>query len=112
MKLESYIETALWSSLDHDGNEMDSQYSINDLDDAFLKQCQAEMEEFLDKARHLFTDEELESSPIEHDFWLTRNRHGAGFWDGDYKNGNALTEVAIRFGEVDLMEHLNPEHYN
>lgn len=40
-----------------------------------------------------------------HDFWLTRNGHGAGFWDrsaldaGDL--GDALTEVAKRYGQAD-----------
>lgn len=36
------------------------------------------------------------------DFWLTRNHHGAGFWDrglGDI--GDALTETAHIFGEAD-----------
>ena len=28
-----------------------------------------------------------------HDFCLTANGHGAGFWDGDYKHGYALTEL-------------------
>lgn len=26
-----------------------------------------------------------ECERIGHDFWLTRNGHGAGFWDGDWK---------------------------
>lgn len=39
-----------------------------------------------------------------HDFWLTRNRHGAGFWDGDYEkaDGEKLTELAHSFGEINL----------
>lgn len=37
-----------------------------------------------------------------HDFALTRNRHGAGFWDGDLPEelGNRLTEAAQAMGEV------------
>lgn len=37
-----------------------------------------------------------------HDFWLTRNRHGAGFWDGDYPEPAAhlLTEAAHAWGSV------------
>jgi hypothetical protein len=46
-----------------------------------------------------FTDDEH----IAHDFWLTRNHHGAGFWDGDYgKYGDKLTAIAQTFSEVDL----------
>jgi hypothetical protein len=38
------------------------------------------------------------------DFWLTRNGHGAGFWDGDWpeKQGEALTELAEEFGELNV----------
>jgi hypothetical protein len=40
---------------------------------------------------------------ICHDFWLTRNRHGCGFWDGSYKDlGDRLTNAAQAFGECDL----------
>jgi len=39
-----------------------------------------------------------------HDFWLTRNGHGAGFWDRNELDGDglgdALTSAAKGFGEV------------
>lgn len=54
-----------------------------------------------------FSDEQL-----GHDFWLTRNGHGAGFWDRkeldfrpetEAKNvGEWLTEIAHSFGELDV----------
>ncbi len=36
------------------------------------------------------------------DFWLTRNRHGAGFWDGGYPEPTAtlLTELARPYGSA------------
>jgi len=39
-----------------------------------------------------------------HDFWLTRNGHGAGFWDGDWPEpmAAALTKAAKTFGGCDL----------
>ncbi len=35
-----------------------------------------------------------------HDFWLTRNGHGAGFWDGDWNKpyANMLAEGAQCYG--------------
>lgn len=37
-----------------------------------------------------------------HDFWLTRQEHGAGFWDrGLGELGNRLTEAAKSFGSAD-----------
>jgi len=38
-----------------------------------------------------------------HDFVLTRNGHGAGFWDGDWgEYGDALTKIAQSFPEQHL----------
>jgi len=39
-----------------------------------------------------------------HDFWLTRNRHGAGFWDRGMARelGDALTDAAHMSGEVNI----------
>ena len=36
--------------------------------------------------------------------WLTRNGHGAGFWDGDWPEpvASRLTKSAKRFGSFDL----------
>lgn len=36
-----------------------------------------------------------------HDFYLTRERHGAGYWDGDYPDdvGRRLTDAAHVYGE-------------
>ena len=47
-------------------------------------------------------DPNIDMEQVAHDFWLTRNRHGAGFWDGDYEEeaGKKLTEIAHSFGEV------------
>ena len=37
-----------------------------------------------------------------HDFILTRNGHGSGFWDGDWSEPMAtkLTELCKKFGEI------------
>lgn len=40
-----------------------------------------------------------------HDFWLTRNRHGSGFWDCEHENEDVLdklTESAQKFDEIDV----------
>ena len=42
-------------------------------------------------------------SQVMHDLWLTQNRHGAGFWDGDWgRHGDALTVAAHAIGECSL----------
>lgn len=50
---------------------------------------------------------ELESKLADElgsDFHLTRNRHGAGFWDSDWDDslGKQLTELAHPYGELEL----------
>lgn len=47
-------------------------------------------------------------SQAGHDYWLTRNHHGAGFWDRDALEdgdlGERLSELARAEGEVDAYE--------
>jgi len=39
---------------------------------------------------------------VGHDLWLTRNGHGAGFWDRGWREfGNTLSEIARGMGSVD-----------
>jgi hypothetical protein len=39
---------------------------------------------------------------VGHDLWLTRNGHGAGFWDRGWREfGNVLSEIARGMGSVD-----------
>ena len=44
-----------------------------------------------------------EETRAGHDFWLTRNGHGAGFWDGDWPepHASALNDAAKAFGEAE-----------
>jgi len=37
------------------------------------------------------------------DIWLTRNRHGAGFFDHNYDNEESLTKAAQNLGEKNLL---------
>lgn len=52
---------------------------------------------------------ECNPEQVGHDFWLTRNGHGAGFWDrpeiyGD-ENADKLSDSARSFGHRDVFEH-------
>src|SRR5207237_8100038 len=90
--LSSYIETALWSSTDEAGIPLDdAKYSDVELAPETIERMRADCERFqteYDKLISGLDDSVLRSFPpdshIPHDFWLTRNHHGAGFWDGDY----------------------------
>jgi hypothetical protein len=46
---------------------------------------------------------DMDASSAGHDFWLTRNRHGAGFWDrGLGEDGKLLTDAAHAYGSQDV----------
>ncbi len=47
---------------------------------------------------------DLDMSQTGHDFWLTRNGHGSGFWDRDHSEalGQALSKLSREFGEYCL----------
>lgn len=107
---KSYIETALWSSTDDQGEPLDGNYSIADISkeclDKMVEDCktfQEANEKWIGK-RYCKKYSETPEIRAGHDFWLTRCGHGAGFWDGDWteKAGEALTESSKSYGNVDL----------
>jgi hypothetical protein len=113
-----YITAALWSSMDESdpsgGDPMDKNYDISDIAPATIKQMeedcrtfQANYHDLLDEAAAHIANKPLESTPADylgHDFWLTRNGHGCGFWDGDYPKqlGDELTKASKEHGEYNL----------
>jgi hypothetical protein len=97
----AYIQAALWSSVDGFGEPLDSNYSKDDLSIYALNRMTRDCEEFCTRAETLLLG--MEFQQIGHDFWLTRNRHGVGFWDrGLGDRGNRLTEIAQSMGEIEL----------
>jgi len=97
----SYITAALWSSTDDDGTPLDGKYSIEDIAPSTLEAMVKDCQQFQQQNAEAL--EEKGDTQGGHDFWLTRNGHGAGFWDGDWpENGKALTLASKKFGEADL----------
>lgn len=95
----AYVEAALWSSTDDDGVPLDNTYSPEDIALQTLEQMILDCEAF---QKHLTPEED--ETQAGHDFWLTRNGHGAGFWDGDWSEarGKELTDLCRPFGSFDL----------
>lgn len=109
----AYLECALWSSNDEStpsgGEPLDKNYGIDDLSPDTIQQAKADCERFqaenADDIRDAnynfigYSDEVMAG----HDFWLTRNGHGTGFWDRELGDiGDRLTEAAKAFGQIDL----------
>ncbi len=106
-RLAAYLEAALWASTDLEGDPLDSRYSIYDFDPDSLKSALKDVEDFFFRNADLIEKSGADDAQTAHDFWLTRNRHGAGFWDRGYPDGigNALTRAAHSYGSCDVFEH-------
>lgn len=99
--LDGYVTCALWSSIDDNDVPMDRDHDEDDIAPESLAAMRADVERFLsENADDL---EGMESAQIGHDLWLTRNHHGAGFWDrGLGEKGDRLTTAAQAMKESDL----------
>ena len=106
--VDGYLDCMFWAETDQTneqgGNPLEDNYSFEDIDAATLKSIETDCDKFLEQALVLVPDllDKHEEEFIGHDFWLTRNGHGAGFWDGDYDKtmGELLTKLSHEFGEV------------
>lgn len=113
----AYIECALWSSNDEStpegGHPLDENYSPEDLAPEALARMVCDCSEFQIRNEELLArakyrpragDEPNDMELAGYDFWLTRNGHGAGFWDGDLDEdvGAALTKASEEAGECNL----------
>lgn len=106
--LAAYLAAMLWSSTDDDdGTPLDSNYAESDIHPDSLDKCLRDCAEFfaLCESKGLdplpeYGDARYSNAELSgHDFWLTRNGHGAGYWDRGLGTGDALTEAAHTFGE-------------
>lgn len=95
---DAYITSALWSTNDEStpegGEPLDSTYSPEDVAPEAYEAAKRDCAIFLSKFNDVVMgDNELENAG--HDFWLTRNRHGSGFWDGDWNEPFASDAVIV-----------------
>jgi hypothetical protein len=101
-----YIECALWSSNDESdergGKPLDENYGPDDLAPEARAGMERECASFI-AASGVEGSDNWNAEQAGHDFWLTRNGHGAGFWDrGHGAEGDALSKVAKSYGSSDL----------
>ena len=103
---EAYITAALWSSNDQStpegGEPLDANFTAAEIAAETLARMVQDCKAFQDANAADIADD-LEQAG--HDFWLTRNFHGCGFWEpGDWPDdvGERLTAAAHKFGEFTL----------
>jgi hypothetical protein len=104
----AYIECALWSSSDEsdpsDGEFINDNYDEGDLDPQTRERMVADCKRFQAENCDDIATWEGDTNCDEqagHDFWLNRNGHGCGFWDGDWEEeaGSRLDKASEAFGE-------------
>ena len=104
---EAYLTAALWSTNDESdergGVPMDDNYGISDIHPDTLAQMVADCKAFQEK--HADAIATVNSSQAGHDYWLTRNGHGCGFWDGDWPEPAAteLDNASEEMGNYNLL---------
>ena len=122
---KAYIECALWSTNDNStpegGEPLDRNFSEEDIHPDTLQEITEDCRIFQER-----NEDDILSGPLSphepytasiqagHDFWLTRNHHGAGFWDGDWPEPAATRldkacqeagDVSLYIGDDDKIHH-------
>lgn len=107
------LQALLWSEITDDGEPLDSIDSEPSTE--LIELIKSEWDQFVAKvcclgidlddalAKRLHPDYEGSAwNAAAHDFILTRNGHGCGFWDGDWWEpwASQLTDLAKSFGEI------------
>lgn len=97
-----YVDCALWCSLDDNDNPLDAM-GVERITPETRARMLADVKAFVQQNEASLLSSGLRDDQIGHDFWLTRNGHGAGFWDrGLGVIGDKLTDACKAFPEVDL----------
>lgn len=120
--LEHLVTTLLWSETDNadetGGEPLDKNYSITDVDEASLQKLHERFQSFVRKAEQLliakfgddwssiddfYTGSSNSAYQTEHDYIMTVNGHGVGFWekhDWQEAAGEILTALARKETEI------------
>lgn len=110
-----YVTCALWASTDNaddtGGEPLDRNYTIDDISPDCLERMQQDCDAFCESEElnvllytvELPANEWHQDERAGHDFWLTQNGHGTGFWDrGLGELGRRLTDASKKYGTFDL----------
>lgn len=115
--VQGYITCALWSTNDNSdpetgGEPLDANYGPDDIAPETMVEITADCAAFMfanrEALRVYLNERGVSPDYAGHDFWLTRNGHGTGFWDRTYTPGAfrdacmALTDASKVYGEFDL----------
>jgi hypothetical protein len=100
--LRGYVACALWLADEDDGEAYEEDLAPEALESmradcaAFERDNEADLDAYEAETGR-------DRDHAGHDFWLTRNGHGTGFWDrGAGDVGKRLTAASAAYGDSDL----------
>jgi hypothetical protein len=107
---KAYIDCALWSSTDDNDEPLDAgnHELSNETITSMIQDCKSFQEDNETVLAYWYVECGESEDRAGHDFWLTRNGHGAGFWDrwnsatDEGKIGKALTDASHTYESCDL----------
>jgi len=130
--LEQLAQTLLWSETDHSdssgGEPLDANFDTCDIEAASLDELHKRFQQFVSKAEAKITEVKgsswgsiddfytgtcADGYYLEHDYILTVNGHGCGFWekdDWDPEVGEILTALARQENEIHCFIQNNQVH--
>lgn len=96
---DAYKEAMLWSSTDDDGEPLDGMSLSSKAEEEMESECEDFYEEYSD-----YWDGKISDERAGHDFALSRNGHGAGFFDEGHAlpKRDLLQKAARAYGEQNL----------
>jgi hypothetical protein len=107
---EHALESLLWSETYYatgddfkagNGVPFDDIFGVSDVEGSSRLALRAELEAFINDDENSIDLDGMEYSYIGHDFILTRNGHGTGFWDrGLGERGERLTAACKPYGAI------------
>ena len=100
---QGYIKSAFWTS----DEELGDDASYDKMNVASIEKIMHDCEQFQRSQQNNleeYFDHGFDEEQAGHDFWLTRNGHGTGFWDRkvDKAAAEQLSDAARGFGPSDL----------
>ena len=95
---QSAIETLLWSECDDDGNPLDKNYEVEDISEETCDKLRKDCDNFVEANKVMLKESGLSDELIGHNFVLSRNGHGAGFFDAGCPHADELQRATKPYG--------------
>lgn len=89
---KAYVICALWSETDDKGIPLDRNYAIKDISPATLHKMEEDCANFQKANKRDLHLSGLSKSNQGHNFWLSRNGHGSGYFDSASENSQSVLD--------------------